>query len=120
MDEIGRQLSGWGKVATIETRGRLTGRSIRAAVGFVEDVDGSLLVAAGDPGADWARNLEADPVCVVSIGDRRGTYVATALEPADRNAAVAALILRYGTPAEGLGRGPAFRLSPAEGEAADG
>jgi hypothetical protein len=69
-------------------------------------------VAAGSPDASWARNLEADPRCRITIGDR--TFDATA-EPLDaREAAttVIALILRYGTPAEGLGRGPAFRLRP--------
>lgn len=30
------------------------------------------------------------------------------------NRAVVALILKYGTPAERLGRGPAFRLRPVE------
>jgi hypothetical protein len=33
------------------------------------------------------------------------------LSDADAARAVAALILRYGTPAERLGRGPAFRLT---------
>jgi deazaflavin-dependent oxidoreductase (nitroreductase family) len=112
MDEIGEQLSRWGKVATIETRGRVSGRPVRTAVGFIAGDDGSLLIAAGDPDADWARNLEANPICVVWVGDRRGAYAATPLEPAETNALVAALILRYGTPAERLGRGPAFRLTP--------
>jgi len=112
-DDIGDELTRWGTVATIETVGRRTGSSATAAVGFVEAPDGSLLVAAGDPGADWARNLELDPSCTVTIGDRRGRYLAEALDGPDRNAAIAGLILRYGTPAEALGRGPTFRLRPA-------
>jgi hypothetical protein len=36
--------------------------------------------------------------------------VAEPLDGAARNAAIASLILKYGTPAERLGRGPAFRL----------
>ena len=111
-DDIGDQLTGWGTVATIETVGRMTGRPARAAVGFVEEPDGSLLVAAGQPGAACARNLEADGVCTVTIGERRGQYVAESLEGADLAGAIRGLILRYGTPAEGLGRGPAFRLRP--------
>jgi hypothetical protein len=67
-------------------------------------------VAAGDPDADWARNLEADPRCRVTIEDRTMERVAIQLEGPERNAAIAALILRYGTPAERLGLGPAFRL----------
>jgi hypothetical protein len=90
----------------------VTGREASAAVGFIEEPDGSLLVAAGDPDADWARNLEADPACRLTVGDRSWDAVA---EPLDRAAAartVTGLILRYGTPAERLGRGPAFRLRP--------
>jgi len=36
--------------------------------------------------------------------------VAEPLDGAERNVAITALILKYGTPAERLGRGPAFRL----------
>ena len=117
---LGEQLAGWGKVAIVETRGRVSGRAARAAVGFVEEPDGSLLVAAGDPDADWALNLEADPHCVVTIGERSVRAVAEPVEGAARNAAIAALILRYGTPSEGLGRGPVFRLRPVDAEPASG
>jgi deazaflavin-dependent oxidoreductase (nitroreductase family) len=112
--DIGRQLAEWGKVVLIQTRGRVTGQPARAAVGYLEDADGSYLVAAGDPNAAWARNLEADPLCVATVGERTGTYRAEPLAGAELHAAIAGLILRYGTPAEGLGRGPAFRLRPAE------
>ena len=111
MDDIGEQLAGWGKVVLIETRGRISGTPARAAVGYVEDPDGSLLVAAGEPDADWARNLESDPTCTVSIGDERWPATAERLGRADSARAVRELILRYGTPAERLGRGPAFRLA---------
>jgi deazaflavin-dependent oxidoreductase (nitroreductase family) len=112
-DEIGDQLTRWGTVATIETVGRRTRQPATAAIGYVEEDDGSLLVAAGDPSADWARNLELEPACTVTVGDLSGRYLAQALDGPERNAAIAALILRYGTPAEGLGRGPTFRLRPA-------
>jgi deazaflavin-dependent oxidoreductase (nitroreductase family) len=112
-DEIGEQLAGWGTVALLETRGRITGGVSRAAVGYVEEPDGSLLVAAGSPDADWARNLEAEPTCRVTIGVRTGEYAAEALDAADAAGVVRQLILRYGTPAERLGRGPAFRLRPS-------
>lgn len=78
----------------------------------MEEPHGAILVAAGDPDADWARNLEADARVQVTVGER--TWVASA-EPLDETAAgrvVRELILKYGTPAERLGRGPAFRLRP--------
>jgi len=114
-DAVGDQLAGWGKVARIETRGRSSGRSTIAAVGFVEEPDGSLLVAAGSPEADWGRNLDADPSCQVEIEGVTTTRTAERLAGDDANRAVVALILKYGTPAERLGRGPAFRLRLAAG-----
>ena len=112
-DEIGEQLAGWGTVAIVVTRGRISGQTARAAVGFVSADDGSLLVAAGRPDADWALNLVIDAACVVTIGEDSHPFVAEELEGTERNAAIASLILRYGTPAEGLGRGPVFRLRRA-------
>ena len=115
-DPVGEQLAACGSVALLETRGRISADPIRAPVGFVEDADGSLLIAAGDAGASWVRNLEAEPLCRAIVGDRAADYVAEELIGSERNAAIAALILRYGTPAERLGAGPAFRLRPvAEG-----
>jgi deazaflavin-dependent oxidoreductase (nitroreductase family) len=98
----------------------MTGRRATAAVGFVTAPDGAYLVAAGDPDADWVRNLEADPRCTISISGATVEAVAEPLDDRERNAAITALILKYGTPAERLGRGPAFRLRPTGtvGEAA--
>jgi deazaflavin-dependent oxidoreductase (nitroreductase family) len=110
MDEVGEQLASWGKVALIETTGRSSGSPARAAVGYVEMPDGSLLVAAGSPEADWARNLEVEPRCRVVIEDVASNRRAERLAGAESNRAVVELILKYGTPAERLGRGPAFRL----------
>jgi deazaflavin-dependent oxidoreductase (nitroreductase family) len=111
-DDVGDQLTEWGKVVRIETHGRRSQRRVAAAVGFVEEPDGALLVAAGEPEADWARNLEADPDCVLTMGDRTWHAVAEVLDRAAAAVVVRDLILRYGTPAERLGRGPAFRLRP--------
>jgi deazaflavin-dependent oxidoreductase (nitroreductase family) len=112
---LDEQLVEWGKVVRLETRGRRTGRAVHVAVGFVEEPDGSVLVAAGDPDADWARNLEAEPRCRVTIGERSWDAVAEPLDRGEGARTVTALILRYGTPAERLGRGPAFRLRPGNG-----
>ncbi len=104
-------LVAWGRVLRIETRGRVTGRTASATVGFVERPDGMLVVAAGSPGSNWALNLMADPACRVTIGDASWAAVARELEDAEHAAAVRDLILRYGTPAESLGTGPAFEIT---------
>ncbi len=99
-------------MALLETRGRMSGSIVRAAVGFLEEPDGSLLVAAGDPEAAWALNLLADPRCRVTIADRSTTAEAVELVGPDRARAIRELILKYGTPSERLGHGPVFRLVP--------
>lgn len=81
------------------------------AVGYVDEPDGSVLVAAGDR-AQWALNLYDDPEVEVEIGERRFAGVAEPLDGADHARAIRGLILRYGTPAERLGLGPSFRLRP--------
>jgi deazaflavin-dependent oxidoreductase (nitroreductase family) len=114
-DGIGEQLADWGKVVQVETLGRVSGRPVEVALGYVEAPDGSLLVAAGSPEADWARNLEADPACRVRLAEATWLARAEPVEGAEASAAVRDLILRYGTPAERLGRGPVFRLRPVAG-----
>ena len=95
----------------------MTGREASAAVGFIEEPDGSLLVAAGDPDAGWARNLEVQPACRLTVAERTWDAAAEPLDRAEAARTVAELILRYGTPAERLGRGPAFRLRPVARDA---
>lgn len=109
--DVGEQLAGWGKAALLETRGRVTGQAAHAHVGFVDAPDGSILVAAGQ-GAHWAANLLADPACTVTIGERSFRGVAEPLAGGELATAIRELILRYGTPAERLGTGPAFRIRP--------
>jgi deazaflavin-dependent oxidoreductase (nitroreductase family) len=109
-DELGEQLAGWGKVVTIETRGRISGRPVEVAVGYIEEPDGAMLVAAGSAESDWARNLALDPSCRVRLGDESWPALAETVEGGEASRAVRELILKYGTPAERLGRGPVFRL----------
>jgi deazaflavin-dependent oxidoreductase (nitroreductase family) len=111
----GDDLVAWGRVCRLETRGRLTGRPRSVEVGFVEEPDGSVLVAANDPDADWALNLRADGHCRVTIGRRSRACLANELVGAEHHRAVTELILRYGTPSERLGSGPAFRLAQVRG-----
>ena len=93
------------------TRGRTSGLARPVAVGFIDDPDGSILIAAGVR-AGWAANLLADHHATVEVGERRFEAIAVPLGPADHARAIRELILRYGTPAERLGRGPSFRLRP--------
>ena len=109
------ELVGWGRVVRIGTTGRKTGRTIPVVVGFVERDGGAIVVAATSPDASWARNLETQPRCRVTIGDRSWAAEARPLEGREHAAAVRDLILRYGTPSEGLGSGPSFELKPVEG-----
>jgi len=113
-ETLGEQLAGWGKVALVETRGRISGRPVRTAVGFWQAADGALYAAAGSQAADWALNLRADPRCTVVIGEQTADCEALEVEGDERAAALRELILKYGTPAERLGLGPVFRLSHAQ------
>jgi deazaflavin-dependent oxidoreductase (nitroreductase family) len=112
-DPVGDDLVAWGRAARLETRGRRTGLRRRVVVGFVEAPGGALLVAAG-PDAAWGWNLRANPVCRITIGARSWDVRARELFDTEFAHAVRELILRGGTPAEGLGHGPAFRLERLE------
>jgi deazaflavin-dependent oxidoreductase (nitroreductase family) len=118
-DEIGEQLAGWGKVVTVEARGRVTGRPLEVAVGYLEGEGGSLMVAAGSPETGWARNLLEQPRCRVRLGDDAWDALAEQVEPSEAARVVRDLILKYGTPAERLGRGPVFRLRRAASPATE-
>jgi deazaflavin-dependent oxidoreductase (nitroreductase family) len=103
-----------GRFARLAIRGRRSGETRSVNVGFVEEPDGSLLIAAGSPDAAWSFNLLGEPDCTVTIGER--TWLARA-EPLDdddprRGRAVRELIIRYGTPSEGLGSGLVFVIRP--------
>jgi deazaflavin-dependent oxidoreductase (nitroreductase family) len=105
------ELVAGGRYARLVTTGRRSGLPRAVTVGFVERADGSLDVAAR-PGAGWAENLLDHPACTVTIGDRSWPAVAEPLDGPELAAAIRDQILRYGTPAESLGLGYAFRLRP--------
>ena len=69
-----------------------------------------MFIAATEPTTNWALNLEADARCTVTLEGRMFAATAEPIDGAERNAAVSSLIVKYGTPAERLGRGPVFRL----------
>lgn len=107
-------LVAWGRVISLETRGRHSGLLRRVTVGFVEATDGSLLVAASAESTGWAQNLLRDPTCRVSRQGVTEVRRAVVLSGSHHDDAVRALILKYGTPSEALGAGPAFRLESVE------
>jgi deazaflavin-dependent oxidoreductase (nitroreductase family) len=117
LDPIAATMSASGDVLLIEVPGRVSGQTRRTAVGYVREPDGSLLVAATAEHTQWARNLEAAGHCRGTIGSSTLEYDALRLPDDERGPVVVALILRYGTPAEQLGAGPAFRLVPRTGGA---
>ena len=100
----------------MQTRGHRTGAARTVTVGFVDEPDGSILVAAGSPDRAWAANLLADPRVEVRLVGRAFTGEAEVLDDRDprRARAIRELILRSGTPAENLGSGPVFAIRPAE------
>lgn len=104
-----------GRFARIETRGERSGLPRPVTIGFVDDpeVTGAILVAAGSAETAWAGNLLAEPSCRVTLADHSFDAIAEPLGGADHARTIRELILRYGTPAEGLGRGTSFRLRPA-------
>jgi deazaflavin-dependent oxidoreductase (nitroreductase family) len=108
-------LVAWGRALRLETAGRVSGRTARATVGFVERMPGVVVVAAGSLRANWALNLLDQPACRVTMGETSFDAVARPLLGDEHAAAVRDLILRYGTPSEGLGAGPSFELRRVEG-----
>jgi deazaflavin-dependent oxidoreductase (nitroreductase family) len=108
-------LVAWGKVVRIETRGRVSGEARAVVVGFVERGPGEIVVAAGSPDAAWALNLLDEPACRVTLDGATWDARARALNRDEEVAAVRDLILKYGTPSENLGSGPAFELRRVDG-----
>jgi deazaflavin-dependent oxidoreductase (nitroreductase family) len=102
-----------GRYVLIRARGSRTGEPRSVTVGFVDDeaLPGALLVASR-AGSAWARNLLVNAGCEVETADRTFPAIAEPLDGIDHARAIRGLILRYGTPAEGLGHGPSFRLRP--------
>jgi deazaflavin-dependent oxidoreductase (nitroreductase family) len=106
-----------GRYVRVTTRGGRSGLARSVTVGFVDDdggPTGSILVASG-VGSAWARNLMANPACVIETANGAIEAIAERLAGDDHAQAIRGLILRYGTPAESLGRGESFRLRPAGG-----
>jgi deazaflavin-dependent oxidoreductase (nitroreductase family) len=104
------------RFARLRTRGRRSREWHSVTVGFVAEPDGSILVAAGAADNAWARNLLVDPAVEVVVEGRSYRGTAEELDDRDprRGRAVRELILRFGTPSEGLGSGPIFVIRPVD------
>jgi hypothetical protein len=102
-----------GRYLEVEIR-RPGGSRRRVVLGFVPRPDGAYVVGAGTPDARWPELLAGAPDVNVRVGELRFEAVASEIADDDpeRVAAIRELILRYGTPSEGIGRGPLFRLTP--------
>ena len=111
--DVGEQLAGWGKAALLETRGA-GDRSGSPRATSASSTAGRIASSSrpGDGRRTGRANLLADPACTVTIGERSFRGVAEPLAGGELATAIRELILRYGTPAERLGHGPAFRLRP--------
>ena len=107
------ELVAGGKFARIVSR-RPDGTPRSVTVGFVSETDGSVLVAAGSPDAAWAEDLIGEPRAQLAIAGDAWPVDAELLDRPEAGRAIRELILRYGTPAESLGAGPAFRLRRAD------
>ena len=82
-----RELVAQGRVAHLVTRGRVTGQPRDVAVGYVQEPDGSVLVAANGPRSAWGLNLLADPSVTVQIGERQFAAVAEELDRSEHGRA---------------------------------
>ena len=89
----------------------VAGATSPVVVGFVERDAGSVAIASG-PEALWPRRLRTEPRCRVTIAERAFDAEAAEVDGPEHAAVIRDLILRYGTPAERLGSGPAFVLRP--------
>jgi deazaflavin-dependent oxidoreductase (nitroreductase family) len=84
--------------AYLTTRGRRSGLPREIEIWFALSDDGATvhLMAGGGEGANWVRNLRADPDVSVRIGPTTLAGTAAALEPGpEDDAAREALVLKY-------------------------
>jgi deazaflavin-dependent oxidoreductase (nitroreductase family) len=109
---------GW--VANLGTTGARTGQPRTAPVGFLERADRTVLIGAGGTGRAWAANLRASPACTLMVRGKRDAYVATALDGAERDEALAELVASMPRSFRGATWTDIFVLAPAAGGAAVG
>lgn len=67
----------------LTTTGRRSGRPHRIEIWYVAEGDTLYLLAGGGRGSDWVRNLEAEPVVSVEVGEETRAGRARILEGSD-------------------------------------
>jgi deazaflavin-dependent oxidoreductase (nitroreductase family) len=65
----------------LTTTGRRSGRPHTIEIWFVAGGSSAYLMAGGREGADWVRNLLADPAVTIRVGDREWEARARVVEP---------------------------------------
>lgn len=113
---IGGQMARRGRMAMIETRGRVSGRPIATPVGWAAGPEEVIWIGAGSADSHWPRNLLAEAQCRMTIGTATQTYRAEELTDERRQVAVATIRDKYGAPASRVGTGPVFALHPVQQE----
>ena len=109
---MGERMASSGRMAMIETVGRVSGRQIRTPVGWAQGPEDRIWVGAGREESHWPKNLLANPRCRVQVGSGYRECVAVPLDGEERANAVAAIHAKYGGPALRVGAGPVFALVP--------
>ena len=104
-----------GRIGILGTTGARTGKPRKAPLGFVARPDGTLLIGSGSPeNRGWTVNLKANPSCTFAIKGMERRYLATLVQPQDREAALAELRAKMGSYAERAKWGDLFVLEPVE------
>jgi deazaflavin-dependent oxidoreductase (nitroreductase family) len=119
----GRIMARSGRVAILGTTGAKSGKRREAPVGALRRPDGSVVIVAGGGKRGWAANLRADPACTLDVKGVRTACMATRLDGADRDAAVAEFVAAMPRVTSAASWGDAFVLrpgSPTATPAADG
>lgn len=87
--------------AYLTTSGRITGRSHRVELWFVQHGDTVFFLAGEGDRSDWVRNLMVSPDVIVEIGDRRRTTRARVVQAPEEDATARRLMLAKYEPGEG-------------------
>lgn len=95
-----------GRLTMLEHRGRVTGLARYVVLEVLErDSDGLVVVSGYGRGAQWYRNIQADPAVRVWSGRRRGARAtATAIPPGDVPGRLEDYRRRHRRAAKALGR----------------
>lgn len=80
------------RLLLLTTTGRRTGRPRSCGLNYARDGDVVYVISGWGPGADWYRNLVAEPRVRVQIGERIWAARAAAVDDAERRRAAVRLL----------------------------